>query len=161
MKRTIEIVFGVIGSLFNIIAIGFMGLMVIFMNGFQNNTQAQDELIAEFEKQFSEDPQFQTIDMQSFSDSMLSVINGFGPFAWFIIICFIISFIVGIIAMVQVARAKDKKANLAGTMFIIAAVFAGILSPTSVIYYIAAIICFVRKPKVEVSDETYNEQSVI
>ncbi|MFJ8263696.1 DUF4064 domain-containing protein [Rummeliibacillus sp. NPDC094406] len=161
MKRTIEIVSGVIGSFFNIIAIGFMGIMLIFVNEFQNNTQAQDEFIAEFEKQLSEDPQFQDVDMQSFSDSMLSIINFFGPTAWFIIICFIISFIVGIIAMVQVARAKDKTANLAGAMFIIAAVFAGILSPTSLIYYIAAIICFVRKPKVEESDSSYSEQSVI
>ncbi|WP_397536387.1 DUF4064 domain-containing protein [Rummeliibacillus pycnus] len=161
MKRTIEIVFGVIGSFFNIIAIGFMGLMLVFINEFQNNTQAQDEFIAEFQKQLSEDPQFQDVDMQSFSDSMLSIINFFGPTAWFIIIFFIISFIVGIIAMVQVARVKDKTANLAGAMFIIAAVFAGILSPTSLIYYIAAIICFVRKPKVEVSDSTYSDQSVI
>ncbi|WP_102693723.1 DUF4064 domain-containing protein [Rummeliibacillus pycnus] len=162
MKRTIEIVLGIIGSFFNIIAIALMGLMMVLMNGLQNNKQAQDEMFAEFEKQFSEDPQLQDIDMQSFSDSMITIINGFGPFSWFIVVCFIISLIVGIIAIANVARAKDKRANFAGAMFIVAAVFSGIISITSIIYYIAAIICFVRKPKEEISDisdSTYSEAS--
>jgi len=138
-----------------------MGFLMFLMNGLQNNQQAQDEMFAEFEKQFSEDPQLQDLDMQSFSDSMLTIINGFGPFSWFIIVCFIISLIVGIIAMVNVARVKDKKANFAGAMFIVAAVFSGIISITSIVYYIAAIICFVRIPKEEKKDSTYSEEANI
>ncbi|MGG0658177.1 DUF4064 domain-containing protein [Rummeliibacillus pycnus] len=159
MKRTVEIVFGIIGSFFNILAIGFMGLMMIGMTELKNSAQTQDDLIAEFENQFSTDPQLQDIDMQSFTNSMNSIIHGFGPFGWFTLICFIISLVLGIIAMVQVYRAKDKKANFAGAMFIVAAVFAGIISPTSIVYYIAAIICFVRKPIEEISDTTYIEQA--
>ncbi len=162
MKRTVEVVFGIIGSLFNALAITFMGIMLAGMNQLKNNTQIQDELVSQFENEFSKDPQFQDIDVQSFSNSMMSVINSFGPLGWFIIICFIISFVLGIIAMVSAVRAKEKKANFAGAMFIVAGVLGGILSPTSIIYYIAAIICFVRKPKVVETtdlDAPYIEQA--
>ncbi|MGX9136262.1 DUF4064 domain-containing protein [Rummeliibacillus sp. JY-2-4R] len=162
MKRTVEVVFGIIGSLFNVIAIAFLGIMLAGMSQLKNNTQIQDELVTQFENEFSKDPQFQEVDVQSFSDSMMSVINSFGPLGWFINICFIISFVLGIIAMVSVVRAKEKKANFAGAMFIVAGVLAGILSPTSIIYYIAAIICFVRKPKIvelTETDSTYIEQA--
>lgn len=161
MKRTVEIVLGIIGSFFNVIAIAFIGIMVKGVSEINNNTQFQDELVEEFKMKLSNDPQFQEIDIQQFAESMVSVINYLGPFGWFIIVCFIISLIVGIVAMVLAVQAKDKKATFAGIMFLVAGVFAGIISLTSIVYYSAAIICFVRKPKVEVNDSTTQDTSVI
>lgn len=160
MKRTIEIVLGSVGTIFNLIAIAIMGLMVKLVSEIKNNAQVQDELVAEFKNQLTNDPQFKDTDIQTFAESMVSAINFLGPFGWFIIICFIISVVAGIVGIVQIVKRKNK-ANFAGIMFLVAGVFAGILSLTSIVYYIAAIMCFVRKPKAEASDETYPNSSVV
>ncbi|MGM9966370.1 MULTISPECIES: DUF4064 domain-containing protein [unclassified Rummeliibacillus] len=160
MKRTIEIVLGSVGTLFNLIAIAIMGLIVKLVSEVKNNTQLQDELVTEFKNQLTNDPQFKDTDIQAFAESMVSAINFLGPFGWFIIICFIVSVVAGIVGIVQAVRTKNR-ANFAGSMFIVAGVFAGILSLTSIVYYIAAIMCYVRKPKAESSDVTYPNSSVI
>lgn len=154
MKRTVEIVFGIIGSFFNVIAIASMGLMVVGINELKNNTQFQNEMITEFERQAKDNPESSQMDVQTFTTNTNLIMNNFGPLFWFILICFIISLILGIIAIIQAVKAKDKKANFAGGLFIAAAVLAGFLSPTSIVYYIAAIICFVRKPKEGIDGES-------
>jgi hypothetical protein len=160
VKRTIEIVLGSVGTIFNLIAIAIMGLMVKLVSEIKNNAQVQDELVAEFKNQLTNDPQFKDTDIQTFAESMVSAINFLGPFGWFIIICFIISVVAGIVGIVQIVKRKNK-ANFAGIMFLVAGVFAGILSLTSIVYYIAAIMCFVRKQKAEASDVTYPNSSVV
>lgn len=160
MKRTAEIVLGIIGTVFNIIAIVMMGIIVRVVSEVKNNTQLQDELVAEFKAQLTNDPQFKDTDVQTFADSMISAINFLGPFGWFIIICFIISLIAGIVGMVLVVRTKNR-ATFAGSMFLVAGVFAGIISLTSIVYYIVAIMCFVRKPKAEEDNATYPDSSAI
>lgn len=158
MKRTAEIVLGIIGTFFNVIGIAFIGVMIRGISEVKNNEQFQDEIVKEFKSQQSNDPQLQDIDVQIFTDGMEKIINFSGVFGWLIIACFIISLIIGVVATVKVAKVKDKKANFAGSMFLIAGVLAGILSLTSIIYYIAAIVCFVRKPK-EVFDDTSNQNA--
>lgn len=149
MKRTGELVFGIIGSLFNLIAISFVGLLVVSMSSVSVNEQFQNELVTEMEKNYANNPNLQDIDPQSFADTVVAFTDGFGPFGWFFIVCFVISLVLGIVACIQAYKAKNKKANMAGWLFIVAAIFAGIISFTSFAYYIAAIICFVRKPKTE------------
>ncbi|WP_186731293.1 DUF4064 domain-containing protein [Rummeliibacillus suwonensis] len=158
MKRTAEIVLGIIGTFFNVIGIAFIGVMIRGVSEVKNNEQFQDEILKEFKSQQSNDPQLQDIDIQTFTDGMGTIINFLGVFGWLIIASFIISLIVGVVATVKVVKVKDKKANFAGSMFLIAGVLAGILSLTSIIYYIAAIICFVRKPK-EVFDDISNQNA--
>ena len=63
---------------------------------------------------------------------------------WLIIIGLIISLILTIIGIVNIWKNKNPK--LAGTMFIIAGLSAGILSLTSILLYIAGILCFTKKP---------------
>lgn len=160
MKRTTEIVLGIIGTVFNMIAIAIMGIIVRVVLEVKNNTLLQDELVEEFKTQLTNDPQFKDTDIQTFAESMVSAINFLGPFGWFIIVCFIVSVIAGIVGIVLVVRTKNR-ATYAGSLFLVAGVFAGILSFTSIIYYIAAIMCFVRKQKEEENNATYSNSSVV
>ncbi|KAA0948441.1 DUF4064 domain-containing protein [Sporosarcina sp. ANT_H38] len=66
-----------------------------------------------------------------------------GGVIWFIIISLIVSLILTIIGMVNIWKNKNPK--LAGIMFIIAGLTAGILTLSSILLYIAAILCFTKK----------------
>lgn len=62
-----------------------------------------------------------------------------------IVALLVISVVLGIIAFVYLM--KNKSMNATGGLLIAAGVLSGLISITSILYYIAAIMCFVRKPK--------------
>ena len=67
------------------------------------------------------------------------------------IIVMIISVVLNIIGIVNIWN--NKNAKLAGIMFIIAGVVGGLLSLSSILLYIAAILCFTKKPPLQ--DDPY------
>lgn len=85
-------------------------------------------------------------------------VNLFGGIMWFIIIGMIIGLVLAIIGLVNIWNNKNPK--LAGIMFIIAGVLAGIVTIPSILLYIAGILCFTRKPpltdKPQFSDDQYD-----
>ena len=78
-------------------------------------------------------------------------IDLFGLFGWGFIILLVISLVLNIIGIVSVN--KNKKPKNAGILFIVAGLFAGVLSLTSILLYVAAIMCFVRKPPIQFAEQ--------
>jgi hypothetical protein len=77
----------------------------------------------------------------------MTFFNFVGGFFWLLIIGLIISLVLNIIGIVNIWR--NKNAKLAGIMFIIAGVLAGLLSLSSILLYITAILCFTKKPPLQ------------
>ena len=141
MKRTTEKVLAIIGVVFTALSIifGFMGL------GFLKLFTSDPVIRADFEKEFLDiDSTLTPSDIESIYAS-LEFVEGF---SWFFIIVLIISLITTIVGIVFIWNNKNSK--LAGIMFIISGLFAFVLSPTSILLYIAGILCFTKKaPLVE------------
>ncbi|WP_313891907.1 DUF4064 domain-containing protein [Psychrobacillus sp.] len=149
MSRTGEIVLGVISSVFTISAIILMSLFVI-----GGNAAFQDELlISEIEQGIMNDPQLIGQDMELVMEGVNAFTDIFIVLGWGFVVALVISLILNIIGIVAVVKNKNPK--LAGIMFIAAGLFAGILSLTSILLYIAAIMCFVRKPPVKFAEQEY------
>lgn len=149
MSRTGEMVLGVISAVFTIISIIALSFLVI-----SGSAAFQDpSLNAELQQEILNNPALtgQEAEMVvQFSDALPGMFSAFG---WGFIIVLVISLVLNIIGIVSVT--KNKKPKLAGVMFILAGLFAGIISITSILLYIAAIMCFVRKPPVQFAEEEY------
>ncbi|WP_185908026.1 DUF4064 domain-containing protein [Psychrobacillus soli] len=144
MSRTGELVLGVISALFTVISIIALTFLVI-----SGSAAFQDESFnAEIQQGLLTDPALSGQDAEMFIDALPGMFSAFG---WGIIIVFVISLVLNIIGIVAVT--KNKKPKLAGVMFILAGLFAGIISLTSILLYIAAIMCFVRKSPVQSVDQ--------
>lgn len=135
MKRTAEIVLGVIGAIiYGLFAA--LGGMMIWM---QNN----EELIRDsFEQTAEQNPE---INMGDFD----MVIESMGTGGWMILIVSLLALLLGIIAMVFLRGNRRPKA--AGIIFIITAVGTSIITLgvgiiPGLFYLIAGIMCFARKP---------------
>lgn len=147
MSRTGELVLGVISAIMTLLSIILVTILVI-----SGSSVLKDEAFTtEFQNMIANDPALTEADLQGLDNNMDAVINAFSIFGWVFIIILIISLILNIIGIVSISKNKNPK--LAGVMFIIAGVFAGILSPTSLLLYIAAIMCFVRKPPVQLQEQ--------
>ncbi|MTD31551.1 DUF4064 domain-containing protein [Planomicrobium sp. YIM 101495] len=137
ISRVGEMVLGIVGIVFNIIAIILTLMIVLGVSGFEGteeHNQIQQDLLND--PTFT-DPQEAQMAMDMFN----GILGFFGIFGWVFIAILIISTILAIVALASLKR----NAKLSGVFFILAGVFAGILSLTSVLFYIAAIMCFVRK----------------
>lgn len=141
MKRTAEKVLAIISAVFTGIAVilGFVWLSVF-------NNAITDPLFLEEVKNGvleleAEDVNPADLEMMFESTDILTEIMT--DFSWAIIIAFIISFILTVIGTVCIWN--NKKPKLAGTMFILGGLLAGIISLTSILLYIAGILSFVRK----------------
>lgn len=136
LKRTAEKVLSIISAIFTaaFIVFGFISV------GFFKLLTTDPEIRAEFEAGMLDfDP---TLTSTEFADVFASL-DFFEGIIWFLIVSLIISFIVTIVGIVFIWNSKNSK--LAGVMFIVAGLFAYVLSPTSILLYIAAILCFTRK----------------
>lgn len=136
MKRTAEKVLAIIGVIFTAISliISFIGLAMI-------KVFTEDEAIrAEIEMDLFSAPEFTTEEVE-FILTMIDFLEGF---MWGFIILLLISFAVTIIGIIFMWNNKNSK--LAGVMFILGGLFAFIFTPTSILLYIAGILCFTRKP---------------
>lgn len=153
MKRTGEIVLGVIGSIFNVIGIIGLLFLMIGASGFMNSSD-YEIFMEQMQMEIQNDPTLTAEDAQIAADMMPAIFEGIGVFGWIILVGLIISLILAVIGIVKISKNRSPKA--AGALFIVAGIFAGILSLTSILFYIAAIMCFVRRPPVQ--DEFIDER---
>ncbi|WP_117161674.1 DUF4064 domain-containing protein [Paraliobacillus sp. X-1268] len=136
MKRTAEVVLGIIGAL----AYGFLAVIGGIIVWLQSN---EDVARGFYDDMMSQSPELELPDYQVFLDS-------FGTTGIILLIGSILAIAVGVVAMVLLRG--NKKPKVAGIMFIVTAVLVAVISlGTGVIagafYLIAGIMCLVRKPK--------------
>src|SRR5690606_2603480 len=130
MSRTGEVVLGVISAIMTLLSIILVAILVV-----SGSSLMQDEAFkSEFENMMITDPNVTEADIQLVNDNMDVVIDAFNVFGWVFIIILVISLILNIIGIVSVSKNKNPK--LAGIMFILAGLFAGIISITSILLYI-------------------------
>lgn len=150
MKRTGEKTLIIIATLFNLVAI-FLTAIIFF--GLKSIIQ--DPNLA---KSILEDPTLQSdetltmSEFQTFLDVITPYVNVLG---WMTLIALIISLILGLVAWIRLKNESSKNMKIVGVLLIIAGVLSGVISITSILYYVAAIMCFVRK-KVVLDDVEYN-----
>lgn len=152
ISRTGEKVLGIIGIVFNVITIILFAWLLSSLAGLEGTAEFD-----QFEEDIMNDPAFEG----SPEEAQLVVdfiVNGAGVFGWAIVALLVISTILAIVALLNLKKASS--AGLAGTFFIIAGLFAGVLSLTSILFYIAAIMCFVRKPPKD-DDELHRKDEVV
>ena len=144
-KRTGEMVLGIIGIVFNVL--GIIG--VIIMNGFTKMLSTDPAFREEFEAEIWNDPTISQSEAQDIIDIMYAVIDWMVGFGWFFVVALVISTVLAVVAVINL----KKNAKLSGILFLVGGFLAGIISLTSILFYIAGIMCLVRKPPVE--PETY------
>lgn len=150
MSRAGEVTLGVIGTILNGILLIFATLAVV---GASNANP--DELKQMFEEEIMlSDPSMTAEDIAIFNDAVDVGLNVVGVVGWVIVVTLLISVILSILGVVKVSKNKSPKA--AGILFIFAGLLSGILLLAPILFYIAAIMCFVRKTPVE--DSYYNNE---
>lgn len=149
MSRTGEIVLGIISALFSLGSIILLSIVVI--NG--SSATQEEGFATEVEQIIMSDPNLTSQDAELFIENLDPIINFFSILGWGFVIVLVISLVLNILGIVFVM--KNKKPKLAGIMFIVAGLFAGIISITSILLYIAAIMCFVRKSPVQIEEQEY------
>ncbi|MCP3031791.1 DUF4064 domain-containing protein [Halobacillus sp. A1] len=145
MKRTVEIVFTIIGAVFYGIAIG-IGALFVNLN---------PQMRAELESILAQDP---NVDPDQISVDQL--INGVATGAWIVIAAAILAIVLGILSIVFLKGNKKPKA--AGIILIVSGVLLtfgtfGIGLFGGVAYLVAGIVALVRKPKQPVVEQETNE----
>ena len=146
MNRTAEKVLGIIGLVFTVFGVIASIFGAVIFNMFSNNPDFRTEM----EMEFYSDPSMTPADI----DMFFKVIDGLGGFLWVGIVFLVISLVLTIIGLIKIWNNKNPK--LAGIMFILGGLTGGILSLTSILLYIAGILCLTKKPKT-----TYPEEQII
>lgn len=137
MKRTAEIVLGIIGAL----GFAFMAALGGFMLWMQNNR----DLIESEMTTGTGDP---TTDFSV--EEFEAAMDMLGAGGWILLASAIAAIVLGIVAMVLLKG--NKKPVIAGIIFIVTAVIVSIITTgagviAGIFYLIAGIMCLVRKPK--------------
>lgn len=148
MSRTPERVLSIISLVFTALA-----LIPSFLIVGLGKALTQSEIREELESELLADPQLTGEE----TDMILSMFGSFSGFGWFFVIVLLISLIATIVGMVSIWNNKNPK--LAGIMFIIAGLFALVLSPTSIMLYVAAILCFTKKSPQLPTDDSFVESN--
>lgn len=143
MKRTGEKVFIIIATICNLISIFITSVVVVFLKNLINDPKIVEDYLNDPTVMNEVDGEALTID--EFQESMNAIAPYINGFAVVFIGAMVISLILGLVAFRMLSK-KDK-INTAGILVLISGVLAGILSLTSILYYIAGIMCFIRKPK--------------
>ncbi|MCH4826577.1 MAG: DUF4064 domain-containing protein [Planococcus sp. (in: firmicutes)] len=138
VNRAGEKVLGIIGIVFNILAMALIGFAMASYSRTPEFRQSIEDAIRA-------DPTMANPEDVEMIMNMMS--SGFGVMGWVMIAVLALSTLLAIIAIVNLR--KKGNASTAGVLFILAGLFAGLLSLTSILFYIAAIMCFVRKPRVQ------------
>ncbi|PKH12053.1 MULTISPECIES: DUF4064 domain-containing protein [Planomicrobium] len=136
MKRTAEIVLGIIGAL----GYAFMAAIGGFMLWMQNNRELMEETMTG-----TGDP---TTDLTM--DEFDAMIDLMGAGGWVLLASAIGAIVLGIIAMVLLKG--NRKPVIAGIIFIATAVIVSFVTTgvgviAGIFYLVAGIMCLVRKPK--------------
>lgn len=135
MKRTVEIVLGIIGALIYVVFAVIGGLMIWL----QNN---QDVIQQSLEQTLEQNPE---MNMADFDTVLASLAAG----GWLIMLVSLAALALGIIAMVLLRGNRNPKA--AGIIFISTAIITSIITLgigiiPAAFYLIAGIMCLARKP---------------
>lgn len=151
MNRTAERVLGIISAIFTLFALVISAAFVSVMKFIFGNGEFRQEI----ENELMNDPEMD-LSPEEF-EMVMQMTEGFsGTVTWFLTIVLAISLITTIVGLVAIWNNKNPK--LAGIMFIVAGIFAFVLSPTSIMLYIAAILAFTKKPPYTTEGEA-NHQS--
>lgn len=146
LSRTGERILGIIGIVFNILTIILFAVMITSLSGFEGTPEHQ-----QMEQDFLNDPMFQTQEEAEMAlDTFNTFLSGINVIGWGLVALLVISTIFAVLAIVNLKG--NRNAKMAGAFFIVAGLFAGILSLTSILFYIAAIMCFVRKAPMQDED---------
>ncbi|HSO59342.1 MAG TPA: DUF4064 domain-containing protein [Paenisporosarcina sp.] len=154
MSRVGEVALGIIGTILNVILLLVVTLAVV---GASNADTVELKQMIE-EEVFLADPAMTQEDVAMFNDALDVGLNIFGVVGWVLVIALLISVILSIIAVVKVSKNKSPKA--AGVLFIFAGLLSGILLLAPILFYIAAIMCFVRKTPVQNEQDPYYNDDV-
>lgn len=148
MKRTAEKILSIIAMILNGIGIIITFIMIGFYKMFREDPMIQNELKAEI----LADPNLTPTDVET----VFSILEMIGGFLWAGVAVAVISIIFTIIGLVNIWNNKNSK--LAGIMFIVGGLFAGIVTLPSILLYIAGILCFTRKSPVAPEDAFIQQQ---
>ncbi len=148
INRTAEKVLSIVSLVFTALALLPSFILVIF-----GKALSDGEIRRELEADVYADPTLEPEEAQM----VLSILDSVSGFGWFIVIVLFISLIATIVGMVSIWNNKNPK--LAGIMFIIAGLFVFIISPTSIMLYIAAILSFTKKPPYQPSESSFVEEN--
>lgn len=152
ISRTGERVLGIIGIVFNVLVIILAAIAITSLSGFEGSQEHQ-----QVEQELLNDPVFTNPEeAQMAVDFFNSFMAGFGLIGWVFTGLLVISTIFAVLAIVNLKG--NRNAKLAGLFFILAGLFAWILTPTSILFYIAAIMCFVRKAPMQ-DDELLRKET--
>ncbi|WP_409303853.1 DUF4064 domain-containing protein [Peribacillus sp. SCS-155] len=137
MKRTAEIVLTVIGIVLNVIMIAFAGILTI---AFKDNA-----LQSELERELEKDPNLQAANVDV--GTVMNFMEGLG---WGFVAIVVVSTVLAVIA--AFAFRKNRRPKLAGGLLIASTLIVGIGTILigwlpALLYLIAGIMAFVRKPK--------------
>lgn len=154
MSRVGEVALGIIGTILNVILLVVVMLAVV---GASNADTVELKQMLEEEIVLA-DPAMTQEDVAMFNDALDVGFDIFGVVGWVLVITLLISVILSIIAVVKVSKNKSPKA--AGIMFIFAGFLSGILLLAPILFYIAAIMCFVRKAPVQYGQDPYYNNEV-
>lgn len=154
MSRTGEMALGIIGTILNVILLIIVTLTVMSasaVNTADMKQMVEDEIVLA-------DPSITPEDMALMNDTIDVFVDVFGVLGWVLVGTLIISIILSILGVVKVSKNKSPKA--AGILFIFAGLLSGILLLAPILFYIAAIMCFVRKTPVHHVDDPYYNSEV-
>ena len=154
MSRVGEVALGIIGTILNVILLVVVTLAVV---GASNADTVELKQMVE-EQIVLSDPAMTQEDVAMFNDAIDVGLNIFGVVGWVLVITLLISVILSIIAVVKVSKNKSTKS--AGVLFIFAGLLSGILLLAPILFYIAAIMCFVRKTPVQNERDPYYNDDV-
>lgn len=146
MKRTGEVVLGILGILF------FVGLSALgfFLAALMKSDTVKDEI----QKEVMENEQGLTI---ADIDSFINLIGGAG---WYFVVISLIAVALGILALLLLRGEKNPKA--AGIILIVTGVVGTLITVgfgiiSGLFYLIAGIMCLTRKPQTPMDDEEWVE----
>lgn len=148
ISRTGERVLGIIGIVFNVIGIILLAWLITSLDNLEGTAEFE-----QFQQEIMNDPAFEGSPEEA-QMVVEFIMNSVGVFGWVGVAILVLSTIFAIVALMNLK--KTRSAQLAGIFFILAGLLAGVLSLTSILFYIAAIMCFVRKPNVR-EDEMYRK----
>ncbi len=137
ISRSGEKILGVIGIVFNLLTIALIVFSIFSLGNVENDPEFRQFL----EEQIMADPGMTEMgDVEGLVDTLLT---SFDVIMWVLVGLLAISTIFAILAIGRLG--KNGNPNMGGVFFIVAGLFAGLLSLTSILFYVAALMCFVRK----------------
>lgn len=148
LSRTGEVALGIIGTILNVILLIIVTLAV-FSASALNTTEVQNMI----ETEIMADPTLTPQEMEYTKDILAGGMDVVGVVGWVFVALLLLSVILSIIAVVKVS--KNKSPKTAGILFIFAGLLSGILLLAPILFYIAAIMCFVRKTPVHYVEDPY------